>query len=152
MQTVPHMTDFTFGQERVPSGHPFPLSILTASAPLKQSCLKYREILLSSGGAAWFKQGDWAAHAELGRLSRQDRTGLFLGTANSFSPVGFLHVLNGCNTTRSFSWSSVPWPHLPLPTRMEWRAPSRRWRVVLKGDLNREWGASLFLRVFISKE
>jgi len=93
----------------------------------------------SCGEAAWFKQGDWTPHAELCRLSGQETTGLFFGPASFFSPVGFLHVLNGCNTTQSFSWSCVPWPHLPLPIHMGWSAPFRRWRVVLKEDLSWDW-------------
>lgn len=100
--------------------------------------------------AAWFRQGDWTAHAELWRVSGQEGTGLFLGPANSFRPAGFCHVLNGCNTTRNFSWRCVPWLHLPLPIRMGWSAPSGRWRAVLKEDLSWEWGTSL--RIILGKQ
>ena len=105
--------------------------------------MKVQQMFSSCGEAAWFKQGDWTPHAELCRLSGQETTGLKaidgLGPASVFSLVRFLLVLNGCNATQSFSWSCVPWPHLPLPIPMGWSAPFRRWRVVLKEDLSWDW-------------
>lgn len=87
------------------------------------------------------------------RLSGPERSWTCLGPANSFSPVGFLHVLHGCNMTQSFSWSCVPWPHLLLLYTWLWNASSRLWRMVLKGDLSWEWGTRLFLMgVYIGKE
>lgn len=61
-------------------------------------------------------------HWTLG-LSSQERPGWLLGPPIPSVLVGFLHVLNECNTTWSFSWSCVLWSHLPLPVHVRVKCP-----------------------------